>query len=287
MSKEMDFKIGKTVSILRENKRMSLKEMTAGAFSESQLAKFEKGETNLTVSKFFKLLDNSNIYLDEFQHIYEDYVASEELKFQQELAEAYPKRDIKIIKKWLNYWHEKAKEEPEKKSNKINEIVVKSILAMTQESIVFKEDVLFLTDYLDEVSEWGRYEIWIFANCLRFFDDNSLKYYGLYILGKTNFYQSVQLNKRMVIRVFLNLIDTFLKRNNLIFAKKYINHLEEMKISIDFMYEKIILQYHKGHYHYLQHYDSGKATMTKCAETLEEYGFLAEARNLYEEIKNL
>lgn len=145
----------------------------------------------------------------------------------------------------------------------------------------------FLTDYLDEVIEWGRYEIWIFANCLRFFDDNSLKYYGLYILGKTNFYQSVQLNKRMVIRVFLNLIDIFLKRNNLIFAKKYINHLDEMKISVDSMYEKIILQYHKGHYHYLQHYDSGKATMTKCAETLEEYGFLAEARNLYEEIKNL
>lgn len=56
MSKEMDFKIGKTVSILRENKRMNLKEMTAGAFSESQLAKFEKGETNLTVSKFLNFL---------------------------------------------------------------------------------------------------------------------------------------------------------------------------------------------------------------------------------------
>lgn len=286
-SKKINPKIGKTIAMLRKSKKLSLKEMTGNYFSESQLARFEKGETDITISKFLELLKNSNIYLDEFQNIYNEYAANEEIVFQQKLTIAYSKRDINTIKDILEFWNERVKANPEHKFYKINQTVVKVILSMAQKSKIFEEDIDVLMDYLDSVSDWGRYEIWIFGNCLRFFDDNALKSYGLFILGKTNFYNSSHLNQQMVLRTFLNMIDFFLRRGNLIYARKYINHLESMNIKIDFFYEKIILKYHEAHYHVLQNQKEAIKEMRKCAEMLEVCGYQVEAKVLFDEIENL
>ncbi|MFC4653238.1 transcriptional regulator [Lactococcus nasutitermitis] len=280
-------KIGETVGLIRQAKHLKLREVTKGQFSESQLSKFENGETDITVSKFFDVLENSNTYLDEFQQIYNEYVSNEEEILQKKLAELYAKKDIKGIKEILDFWETKIQENPEHKFYKLNKTVLKIILAMAQNSKPFEEDIDFLMTYLDSVSDWGRYEIWIFGNCLRFFDNNALKNYGLLILGKTEFYSSIHLNQQMVIRTFLNLIDTFLRHGNLVLALKYINHLDKMTIKIDFFYEKIILNYHKAHYRTLQNQKSGIEEMKKCASTLEQYGYREEAQALYQEIENL
>lgn len=283
----MDKKLGEVIFMIRKSKKMKLKDVSGNDFSSSLLAKVEKGGSDFTANKLLIALKNMNVYLDEFQNIYNDYSDFYEYKFRQDIMKCYVNRDDKSLKKFQHDWREKVNNFPKNKYYRLDLSVINCAMSMIKGAPIRTEEIEILTDYLESVDDWGRYELWIFGNCLRFFDNNMLDYYGNIILGKTEFYKNIHLNQQIVIRVFLNMIDTWLKKGNLAQAKKYINHLEEMKISIDFMYEKIILQYHKGHYHYLQHYDSGKATMTKCAETLEEYGFLAEARNLYEEIKNL
>ncbi|WP_252899577.1 Rgg/GadR/MutR family transcriptional regulator [Lactococcus fujiensis] len=203
---------------VRKNKQLKLREMTGGLFTESQLSKFEKGETDITVGKFFKLLEHANIYLDEFQHVYNDYILAETMEFHQELAQAYQKRDLMTLQKWLFFWKDKAKYEPDLIGNKINEIVVSSVISAVKGSVVFKENITFLMDYLDNVKEWGRFEIWIFGNCLRFFDEEALKYYAGYLLGRTNFYWNMHLNKQLVIGTYLNIIDAFFEKRQLNFC---------------------------------------------------------------------
>lgn len=89
---EKNLKIGKIIAFIKETKHLKLKEMTGGSFSESQLAKFEKGETEITVGKLFTVLENSNVYLDEFQNLYNDYEQSDEYKFRHKLAVAYAQK---------------------------------------------------------------------------------------------------------------------------------------------------------------------------------------------------
>ena len=55
---EKNLKTGIIIAFIRETKHLKLKEMTGGSFSESQLAKFEKGETEITVGKLFTVLEN-------------------------------------------------------------------------------------------------------------------------------------------------------------------------------------------------------------------------------------
>lgn len=286
-NKKDNSKYGEVIAMLRASKGMGLKEMTGDDFTVSQLAKFEKGETNITVNKFFTLLKNSNIYLDEFQHIYNDYAVSEEITFQQDLVKAYSRRDFEKIEGILNFWKTKVINEPNNRGYRLNEIVVKSVLDSARGTHLTKKEILYLTEYLDSIKEWGRYEIWIFGNCLRHMDNESLKYYGDYILGRTNFYQTIHLNKQMTIRTLLNMIDTFLKRNNLSSAKKYINHLDQMNIPIDYFYEKIIFKYHVAFFEYLQKGDKSKSNMLKYAQIIKDVGYKQESDVLFEEIKSL
>ncbi|KZK06021.1 Positive transcriptional regulator MutR family [Lactococcus cremoris] len=284
---EKNLKTGKIIAFIRKTKHLKLKEMTGGSFSESQLAKFEKGETGITVGKLFTVLENSNVYLDEFQNLYNEYEQSDEYSYRHKLAVAYAQNDIEKIKEIYDFWKEKCQQKPDNKFYKINKTVVKINLAMAQNSKIFKEDTAFLMKYLESVSEWGRYEIWVFGNCLRYFDDNALEYYGMQILGKTNYYHSIHINQQIIIRTFLNLIDTWLRRENLIQAFKYINHLEEIGISIDFFYEKILFEYHRAHYKVLQKQNGAIEEMKKHVQTLEDYGYTLEAKALFEEIEKL
>lgn len=287
MKQEIDPKIGQLIKIIQDNKKLTLKEMTGGNFSESMLSRFEKGGNSITVEKFFTILQNSQIFLDEFQHLYNDYEDADDLNFQREMAIAYSKKDIKKLKSLVKLWSPTPETDKFNKFIRINHLVSKVVLAMAQKSRPLAEDVDFLIGYLDSVDDWGRYELWIFGNCLRFFDKNSLQYYGKIILNKTEFYKSIQLNQQMVIRILLNIIDTWLHQKNLGQALKYINHTKEVGIPIEFFYEKIFLTYHEAHYRFLQGNKSGKDEMEECAKTFEKYGFTAESRILFDEIENL
>ena len=284
---EKNLKTGKIIAFIRKTKHLKLKEMTGGSFSESQLAKFEKGETGITVGKLFTVLENSNVYLDEFQNLYNEYEQSDEYNYRHNLTIAYAQKNVEKIKEIYDFWKEKCQQKPDNKFYQINKTVVKINLAMAQNSRVFKEDTKLLMNYLESVSEWGRYEIWIFGNCLRHFDDNALEYYGMQILGKTNYYHSIHINQQIIIRTFLNLVDTWLRRENLIQAFTYINHLQELAISIDFYYEKILFEYNIAHYKVLQKQNGAIEEMKKHVQTLEDYGYTLEAKALVDEIEKL
>jgi transcriptional activator, Rgg/GadR/MutR family, C-terminal domain len=283
----MKNKVGKIFANLRNMKHLTLKEVTSNEFSLAQESKFERGETSLTIDKFLLLLQNTQISLDEFQDFYDNYSLSKEYNFHDELREAHRIKDLNKIKKWLKYWKEKSEKNSDKKYFKLNYIVSRVSLASTSGGNPSKIDIDFLTNYLDLVEQWGRYEIWIFSICQHYLDDNLLDYYGTGIFGKSNYYRNVQLNQQMVIRTMLNLVDTWLYRKKLGKALIYLNHVKIIGIPIELFEEAITLRYLEGHYCYLLGDLKGKQMMQDCAKDIEKYGYTQAANELQEEIDNL
>lgn len=286
MKDKLNQNIGAAVCAIRVNKNLMLKEVTGGLFTVSQLSRFEQGKSDLTISKFLIVLENLNVQIDEFQGFYDSYTQSDAHSFRKELSIAYATRDYKKIKEILKYWEQKTKKEPLIKHFKVNMIVISTILAVAQNSKVLDSSISFLMEYLDDIEEWGRYELWIFANCIRFFDYNALKYYGQRILSKVNFFRSSHQNEQIFLRTNLNLIDTWLYKEELSQALKYIKYLKEVDIKVDFFYEKIILKYHDGHYNLLfGRKKDGIDKMEECINTLRIFDFEAEAQVLENEVK--
>lgn len=283
----MKIQVGPIFAMLRKMKNLTLEDVTLGSFSVSQQSKFERGESDLTIDKFLSVLENSKIYLDEFQDVYENYQLSDDAKFHKELGQANRVQDLNTIKKWVNFWTERADEEPYIKYFQLNKVSAKVALAETAGGLPYKEDLKFLGNYLESVGQWGRYELFIFSICQHYLSDDVLKFYGDMIFERSSFYENIHHNRQMVIISLLNLVDTWLGRKNLGQALIYLNRVKSIGIDIDFFDESITLRYHEGWYLYLQGDKGGKDIMLECARDTEKYGYSQQAQKLYQEIERL
>ncbi|HEP1718167.1 TPA: helix-turn-helix transcriptional regulator [Streptococcus pyogenes] len=64
---------GEIFKTFRESKGLLLKDVAKAGVSTSQLSRFEKGETDLTISTFMLILDESNMPIDEFMYAVHDF----------------------------------------------------------------------------------------------------------------------------------------------------------------------------------------------------------------------
>lgn len=64
---------GEIFKTFRESKGLRLKDVAKAGISTSQLSHFEKGETDLTISTFMLILDESNMPIDEFMYAVHDF----------------------------------------------------------------------------------------------------------------------------------------------------------------------------------------------------------------------
>ena len=66
-------KFGEIFKKFRESRGLRLKDVAKAGISTSQLSRFEKGETDLTISKFMFILDEINMPIDEFMYAVHDF----------------------------------------------------------------------------------------------------------------------------------------------------------------------------------------------------------------------
>lgn len=64
---------GEIFKTFRESKGLRLKDVAKAGISTSQLSRFEKVETDLTISTFMLILDESNMSIDEFMYAVHDF----------------------------------------------------------------------------------------------------------------------------------------------------------------------------------------------------------------------
>ncbi len=72
-------KFGEIFKKFRESRGIRLKDVAKAGISTSQLSRFEKGQTDLTITKFMLILDEINMPIDEFMLSGESYYTKQDL----------------------------------------------------------------------------------------------------------------------------------------------------------------------------------------------------------------
>ena len=85
---------GKIFKVIRESKKMSLKEVAAGDISVAQLSRFERGVNGITLDSFYCCLKNMAVSLEEFQYVYHNYIDSDDVLFSKKVADAYQENNV-------------------------------------------------------------------------------------------------------------------------------------------------------------------------------------------------
>lgn len=116
-------KFGEIFKKFRESRGLRLKDVAKAGISTSQLSRFEKGETDLTISKFMFILDEINMPIDEFMYAVHDFHRDELNELLSKVRHFVSTRDVEGMKKLL--YSQMELEDRREKFHQINIILLK------------------------------------------------------------------------------------------------------------------------------------------------------------------
>lgn len=218
---------GEIFKKFRESRGLRLKGLTKAGISTSQLSRFEKGETDLTISKFIHILNEINMPIDEFMYVVHDFHRDELNELLAQVRKCVTTRDIEGMKRLLIFQMEN--EGKREKFHHINTILVKIRLQdLSGEKYYNETDLDDLTDYLFGVEYWGYYELLIFMNTL-----DVLKHDGFMVLARemsrrSDFYKEIPINRRLISTMLLNAYITCIEKKKFMDALYFEKTIETM-----------------------------------------------------------
>ncbi len=284
----MEKNLGKSFKMLRESKGLSQKEIAGEIISIAQLSRFERGVSNITADTLYDCLENMNVSIEEFQCVCRNYSQTQSKIFQDEVSRAYMEKNTLQLKQQLRKCQQLEVIDSRHKFYKLNTIAVKAALSQCdKEERVSKKEIQFLIDYLFSVDEWGRYELWLFSNSVSLLNNNLIETFASEIINRTQFYQSISENCRLVSQMLFNIINICIERNDFLVAFKLLNYADNMRQTETDLFARNVIKYCKGYYLFKTGNLAGLATMEKCTEIMTFLDCYNVAQQMLEKITAL
>ena len=228
---------------------MRLKDLTKAGISTSQLSRFEKGETDLTISKFIHVLNEINMPIDEFMYAVHDFHRDELNELLAQVRKYVTTRDIEGMKRLLISQMEN--EGKREKFHHINTILVKIRLQdLSGEKYYNETDLDDLTDYLFGVEYWGYYELLIFMNTLDVLKHDVFMVLAREMSRRSDFYKEIPINRRLISTMLLNAYITCIEKKKFMDALYFEKQLKQCFFIETEIYERLIFLYAQNLYRY-------------------------------------
>lgn len=273
----------------RLSKKLSLKDVAGDFLSISFLSKFERGESEISLSRFFLLLEKLDVSIEEFYGILANERSTNTEKLLDMVSTAYHQGNSFALKKY--YKEEMGKYEVStQKSFLYNAIMIESFLVNLNNKSIGPKKMMEISDYLFSVEQWGKRELIIFGNSLSALNDKVIEALAREILFKTTLFGSNEANQKARIELLINIVAIFLERDLLDLAKDYLDIIQQLGIPETALYDRMEYQFVLGIYLFKSgKKEQGKQKMMAVLATLKTLGTenlrLAHER-VYEELVN-
>lgn len=246
--------LGQVFKNLRTNRRISLKQISNEAVSVSQLSRFERGESDLSIGKLLIALENMNVEVSEFIDVVNNNQQTEQIRFMSALIPLEYKRDVNGFIKMRDEEEQKFKENPDVYRYHLNTILLQSFICKCDSSIPFpREYIDQVAEYLFITEDWNMYELILIGNLYLFIDIPLLHTMGQEILKRKSYYDEIGSHRNLVAITLLNIWETCLHRDNFEIASFYMEKTKDLIEDETDLYKRTIYLFLKG----LQHYKSG------------------------------
>ena len=219
--------------------------------SKSQLSRFERGENEISLSTFFKLLSNINVSIENFCNYLEHYKRSELDDFLVNLSPNFYSLNTKGLEEIKNE-QQKLFEKSGEKTHKINTIMVQGLLNQIDcNYVVSRDDLNLVYDYLFQKERWEFYEITLIGNLYHLFEIDYIYRVGKEILERTHYYEKIGKNRNLVVSACLNFWFCCLENSHLIYADYFEMELKKLLKDDTKIFEKSTFKFVEGYKIYL------------------------------------
>ena len=274
--------MGALLKKIRLSKNLTLKELASDYLSVSFLSKFERGESDISLSRFFLLLDKLDVSIEEFYGILSQDNPTHTEKLLESASKAYYQNDILLLQKYAREERHKF-EVTQDKSFLYNSIMLESFLASVSNKEVDENKVRELTDYLFSIEQWGKRELIILGNSMSFISTQTLNVLTKEIVYRTRLFGNSDSNQRIRLSLLINAASEFLRRDEL-------DLINDSGIPEVLLYERHELIFVMGTYLIKSgEVTEGRNLIEGCLETLRTLGaenLLLTKESEYQELLN-
>ncbi|MCJ0578410.1 helix-turn-helix domain-containing protein [Enterococcus cecorum] len=235
---------GEIFKTYREARGLSLKDIAESGLSTSQLSRFEKGESDLTITKFIKALRKIKMPINEFMYATNNFKIDEQIRLWVQIQTLFITKDIHGLQKLLSEQQEIEREV--KIFQQLNTTIIKIYLSdLTKEKLYTQKDIDYIVDYLFGVDYWGEYELLIFSNLLFALNHEMSMMLLKEMNRRTDFYKEIPSNRRIIASMNLNAFIMCIERNKWLDAHYFEKQLEMTFFKETEIYERYYFYFAK------------------------------------------
>lgn len=235
---------GEIFKTYREARGLSLKDIAESGLSTSQLSRFEKGESDLTITKFIKALRKIKMPINEFMYATNDFKIDEINRLWVQIQTLFITKDIHGLQKLLSEQQEMEREV--KIFQQLNTTIIRIYLSdLTKEKLYTQKDIDYIVDYLFGVDYWGEYELLIFSNLLFALNHEMSMMLLKEMNRRTDFYKEIPSNRRIIASMNLNAFIMCIERNKWLDAHYFEKQLEMTFFKETEIYERYYFYFAK------------------------------------------
>lgn len=263
--------LGKVFRDFRLNGNYSLAQAAGNQVSTSQLSRFERGESELTVDKFLAVLDNIQVSVENFMDAARNYQRAEIVEFMSHIVPLYYAKDIEGFQKLQHQEREKARQLQDSLSHELNIILVQGLICQRDNRYEMKPaDLERVADYLFQRENWGMYELILIGNLYSFYEVDYVYRMGKEVLEREYFYENINKHRRLVLILALNFYLHCLEGKDFEKATYFKNAVAKILDKEIKLYERTIFLYVKGFEAYQKgQQEQGIAKMKEAIQIFE------------------
>lgn len=239
---------GENFKNIRIGKGYSLKEVAEGIISSSFLSKFERGESDISLTNFILLLNKLNVSIEEYTLISRDFQPSEFEILLHTIRHAYEQNNIPFL---IDIYQEEEKKWKIHLASryKCNYIMIKALIRdLNKDFEITDSERDFISDYLLKNDHWGYFEIILFGNAMSILKYQTIISLAKEIISKSKLSINIPKNKTKFIRILLNIIIYTIETGHLDDTKWFLNYINEFPNNTDLYFEKTKYLFLKGIY---------------------------------------
>ncbi|MGT2743098.1 hypothetical protein [Streptococcus plurextorum] len=249
---------------------MTLAQVTGPDLSLSQLSRFERGESDLTVARFLYALHKINVTADEYMDRVHHYKREEQITLMSRMARLHYKHDIRGLEALVEAEVVKFTEDPENKQALLNSILFKGMICdLDQSRQMSLSDLATVSDHLFCTENWTIVELILIGNLIAFYETAFICQIIDEVLKRKPFYQEIATHRNLVEATLLNVMQIMIERGELSLAKSYEARLAPMLDNERNAYHRILYLYFKGFLVYASGEKAGAEEMKKAIQIFD------------------
>lgn len=237
--------IGHTFKEIRLSRGMGLKELCDEDISISSLSNFERGKTDISFTKFIRLIEKINISYDEFVYMIKNDKLMQQKQFfkkmrkyvsegEKEQLFLLSKKEKRKFKETNLDFHMVNSSLAELHVNRMNNMEVKSTL------------VKIIRDYLLKQEHWFYYDIALINNSMFCFPHDDMVSLSKVVSKKLRWYIDMSEKHNEIVLLYINLTIYMIEKGDRNKSKKFIKTIVDYIEETDWLYEINKINYVKG-----------------------------------------